>query len=121
MEVVPRAFVCEDCGKEFAKAFRLREQTMMHKPKPCKYCDKAFKSYSGLRDHVSAIHDSNRYICLTCQKQFKTVKSLKTHQVSNVCERELNSKNIKCLKCDKKFKIKKCLFVHMKNKHPEED
>jgi len=118
---VPRPFVCEDCGKAFAKAYRLKEHTMMHQPKPCKYCDKVFRSYSGLRDHISSIHDSNRFICLTCNKLFKTVTSLKRHMASNVCERELNIKTIKCPKCEKKFKIKKCLYVHMKKKHPEED
>ena len=118
--VQPKAFVCENCGKSYSKAHKLKEHRISHKPRPCKYCDKHFKSYSGLRDHMTSVHDNSKFICLTCQKQFTTVKALQFHQQRNTCQRELN-KNKKCAKCHLKFGTDKTMKQHMSLKHVEDE
>ena len=118
--VQPKAFVCENCGKSYSKAHKLKEHRISHKPMPCKYCDKHFKSYSGLRDHLTSVHENSKFICLTCQKQFTTVKALQFHQHKNTCQREL-IKNKKCTKCHLKFKNDKTMKQHMSLKHIEDE
>ena len=119
-KITIKAFVCENCGKSYSKAHKLKEHRISHKPRPCKYCDKQFKSYSSLRDHLTLVHENSKFICLACQKQFTTVKPLQFHQHNNTCQREL-IKNKKCTKCHLKFKTDKTMKQHMSLKHIEDE
>ena len=45
----PMEYLCEKCGKQFIKKHKLKEHMMSHDPRQCKFCEKCFRSYSGLR------------------------------------------------------------------------
>ena len=129
---------CEECGKAFPKATRLKEHMITHNPRPCKYCDKAYRSYAALRyiilsliyqnystffisrTHVLSVHDNAKFNCEQCGKIFKSQDNLKNHVNNNICYKELNLKPVKCNQCEHRFKNKKCLGVHVRTKHQAE-
>eukprot|EP00092_Neocalanus_flemingeri_P002355 GFUD01002520.1.p1 GENE.GFUD01002520.1~~GFUD01002520.1.p1 ORF type:complete len:224 (-),score=55.91 GFUD01002520.1:8-679(-) len=113
--------VCDECGKAFTKISRLNEHQICHRPIHCKFCDKEYRSYSGLRSHVASVHDNTKFICQTCQKMFKSPENLKCHQKKNKCFKEMNAKPFPCNQCWRKFKSNKCLAVHIKTKHAENE
>ena len=65
------SFVCEECGKKFAKKSLMTD----HKSKvhsklvyECSQCDSNFKMNSRLKRHISQVHEKNLYTCDDCSK-----------------------------------------------------
>ena len=52
-------------------------------PFKCDTCDACFANRTGLRLHISSIHENKRYKCAKCDASFTQDGSLKRHVVTN--------------------------------------
>ncbi|EDO36700.1 predicted protein, partial [Nematostella vectensis] len=64
------------------------------RPFKCDKCWWSFKNPSGLREHIKAVHNSEKFKCDYCEKDFKYAKSLKQH-----IEVHCDPKRVKCNYC----------------------
>jgi DNA-directed RNA polymerase subunit RPC12/RpoP len=76
--------VCEECGKVFVRATRLKEHKNIHtgeKPHQCKYCKTSFASCSSLKKHERIHTGEKPYKCKNCGKGFTQSNNCKRHEL----------------------------------------
>ena len=75
---------CPVCHKYFYQAY-LPNHMNVHtgdRPYKCKYCEKAFKDYTGLKSHIQSHEDIKQYKCDICDdKAFRRLADLKKHKL----------------------------------------
>ena len=102
---------CKMCNQIFSDIDVLRiHQTKCNKEVKCSFCDKNYKSLSGLRQHRKVTHE--KYVkCTYCEKLFANNELMETHK------KEFHSKGTKCPLCKKEFKFYKNLQIHIRKIH----
>lgn len=101
-----KTFLCNFCGKHFARQNTLNVHLKSHlndKPHRCEYCDRGFVTAAQMRQHTN-IHTGLRpFVCPidTCKKSFSANSALYQHQTNVHAPRTL-----KCPHCDKMFSKK---------------
>lgn len=93
--------VCEECGKRFATAAKLRAHSVVHtgeKPFACEMCKKSFTYLRNLSTHKRTVHRGFSYTCDVCDKSFYQLISLMRHKkaihqeiLPHICQQ--------CMKC----------------------
>ena len=96
----------------------------------CEKCGALFDTKKARREHIQAAHPfAATHICSLCQKSFRGLKGLKSHQQNVDCQkskrqaaRSQNEKNnnFKCEKCPVVCMSRKSLKVHTKTSHLSE-
>lgn len=109
-----KPFVCELCGKDFAKwnnlkTHRIQKHSDNKIAMPCMECGQTFATKQGLKRHRERNHDPNyvapepiSFMCDTCGKTFTTNGTLKKHKYIHTP----NEMPFVCQICDKKFPTK---------------
>jgi len=111
-----RPFICDICGKGYAKRFILNAHKQIHsegRQFECLVCKNSFKTEKTMKAHQK-IHEKNRtadFHCKECGKSVLTKASLRAHQLLH-----LNRKSFKCGFCDREFKSQYTMIRH-ENKH----
>lgn len=123
-----RHFICDQCGKIFQSAHRLKfhnkyehfnESRPKKIPEQCAYCDKWYSSKCSLYEHIKNIHTNTEveHRCQICGFLSTTAKALKKHILFN---HDVVRKH-KCNLCDKAFKrpldLKVCQYWNFKYIH----
>jgi len=102
---------CGICGKEFKKAFNLKQHVRTHtneKPLQCARCEKRFNDRSSMNKHVRTVHtDVRPHPCTVCGKCFTTNSHLTDHQATHT-----QQKRFQCLQCGKRFAFRSSLNKH---------
>jgi len=103
---------CEQCGKEFAKLWKLSRHRLTHSEFKCLSCSDAyFETQEDLDVHIQNHKD---LICATCQKSFTCKIRLARHKPCGKTE------SIACDECGKLFGNRENLRCHKKiHKEPE--
>jgi len=81
----------------------------------CPHCKKSLSSKQYLKEHISTVHERNRYGCNECDKTFSSVVHLKSHY---------NTKHLKCEAfvcntCGKKYGSLNTLRNHKRQSHTQ--
>ncbi|XP_075155275.1 uncharacterized protein LOC142228672 [Haematobia irritans] len=120
---------CEPCKKYFYgihkyEGHRKEIHEGISKAYQCNYCEKAYRFYKNLREHIatnhSSIEPSQKYLekeifkCEVCSGVFKTQQTLKTHQ--KIKHQNL-SKSCICEQCGFLSHSQYGLENHIKNRH----
>ena len=75
---------CPVCHKNFYQAY-LPNHMNVHtgdRPFKCKYCEKGFKDYTGLKSHIQSHENIKQYKCDICDdKAFRRMADLKKHKL----------------------------------------
>lgn len=119
--------ICEICGKEFDKAYRLLRHANVHNPEnrpfSCEICHHRFQSETSLVRHA-IVHsdliidyttliqptDNREFKCSECEKVFTKQESLSSHLKTH--KAEMSQKEFKCDYCPKVFKKLNLLTRH---------
>jgi len=103
---------CGMCGKDFKKAFNLKQHIRTHtneKPLKCAHCEKRFNDRSSMNKHVRTVHtDVRPHRCLVCGKCFTTNSHLTDHQTTHT-----QQKRFHCFQCGKRFAFRSSLKKHL--------
>ena len=92
-----------------SKKYISSSSEMIHidmKNNQCEVCDISFNDIQILKTHLK-IHTGQKHKCRTCEKQYATPGSLRTHEVIHQDERKF-----KCEFCGKTCKRKNDLKIH---------
>jgi len=114
-------FVCEVCGKSYARAWsyyaHIREHQDGRKEYSCQTCHKKFPNAPSLKQHL-VIHaeDKEVYQCSICDKTFNHFTELRKHQLSHAEEKAYVCK---AADCGKQFSSSSALRIHQRC-HQEE-
>ncbi|KAJ8675106.1 hypothetical protein QAD02_010892 [Eretmocerus hayati] len=79
-------FMCEECGKVFHEARKLRTHMRVHtgvRPYECSVCKKSFGKQTGLRQHLLTHSGQRPYVCDVCGKAFTQKTGLICHRKSH--------------------------------------
>ena len=137
-------FVCSQCGRGFNNKYKMRGHEKRHcssadadhksEVKPgwpyserlekrisCEKCHALFDTKKARREHIQAAHPFAA-TCSLCQKSFRGLKGLKSHQQNVDCQKSKRPKaektsNFKCDKCPVICTSRKSLKVHAKTLH----
>ena len=82
----------------------------------CQICPKTFSNKYSLQKHAKVHEDSQRYVCLQCNKSFHKHHFLKSH-IALEHEKEGNNGKVTCPKCDKKFAYESQMKRHFSRHH----
>lgn len=111
-----KPYPCTICGKRFTQINTLARHKVIHKRKSgsmdCCFCDKRYKSASGLKEHLRKSHrfteKSNsegngrtmkrQHYCKICGESFQFVELLRIHET-----RHRNAETLECKSCNQKF------------------
>ncbi|KAL3271163.1 hypothetical protein HHI36_021661 [Cryptolaemus montrouzieri] len=107
-----KAFICENCGKNFSSASSLRSHLLSHgteRKYACKLCEYAGRTASAIYIHMSK-HAQDTCVCEVCSKVFKSNRNLNDHL------RRVHSKIKKhvCPSCNRQFVDHYMLKVHLR-------
>ena len=78
-----KCFICEQCGKQFARNKSLtvhRDTHLKEKPFRCFECGRGFTQKNNMKLHMRTHTGVKPYRCSSCSKDFRHKVSLKTHQ-----------------------------------------
>ncbi|XP_071792307.1 uncharacterized protein [Asterias amurensis] len=78
-----KCFICEQCGKQFARKKSLAVHSDTHlkeKPFRCFECGRGFTQKNNMKLHMRTHTGVKPYRCNSCSKDFRHKVSLKTHQ-----------------------------------------
>ncbi|KAK3087828.1 hypothetical protein FSP39_011196 [Pinctada imbricata] len=103
---------CEECGKVFPEAYRLKNHVRDTHDKSdtyvCDVCEKHFTSARYLHRHRTCVHHKTESICRTCGKLFPTKSDLRLH--IKIEHEELDATT--CPICKIKFPSERALDFH---------
>ncbi|XP_043092045.1 gastrula zinc finger protein XlCGF8.2DB-like [Puntigrus tetrazona] len=105
------AFACDQCGKSFSDAKRLKRHVPIHsteKPFTCQQCGKTFKLNKYLLTHKTVHTKERPFTCTQCGKSFSQEAHLNNHLKVHA-----RQKSIACQTCGKSFTHKGDLNTHM--------
>ncbi|KAG2468336.1 ZBT38 protein, partial [Polypterus senegalus] len=80
----------------------------------CSVCDEDFPDYSSLRKHERHHQSGKSFKCITCGRQFSTLKKLDKHELSHLIE-------FVCMQCQESFHSRELLEEHQKVHQVEPD
>ncbi len=112
-----REFICEVCGKEFARKDNLKQHSKIHsnqKQYKCHVCEASFAQGSGLVKHIKIHDDKKDHICVMCGKGFCRLDNMLEHVRTHIGE-----KLYQCDVCSKMFAQRSGLTKHMKSHSSE--
>lgn len=107
-------FLCQVCGKPFARKPYLTKHAFTHETAlehGCKICGKHFVSPNNLWTHKQ-IHSNESYECEQCGKIFSTKQNLAQHQLRHARAADAPSSRFPCDVCGKLLSSKKSLRHH---------
>jgi hypothetical protein len=96
----------------------------------CNVCEKTFKSFVALKNHLKFVHNEERkHCCKSCSSKFKQKKHLReqylrVHGINQYREKyhqEEESAEFSCEQCDSIFHYRKDLNSHIRLQHKKED
>ncbi|XP_052763566.1 zinc finger protein 84-like [Mya arenaria] len=114
-----KPFVCEVCGKKYGRKVLLDNHCRIHtgeKPYTCTIegCDKTFRCYSNLQQHIKTHVPGNPYICDICGRGFKQKGRLNHHRKGHTIEYRWQ-----CQFCEERFKSLFPYKNHLARNHPD--
>ncbi|GIX81801.1 hypothetical protein CDAR_604441 [Caerostris darwini] len=78
-----RPYRCSDCGKDFSRAYNLKQHQRLHirqRPYPCPHCEHRSTRLGALKMHVASTHTGVfPHHCDRCGKGFHTPGLLREH------------------------------------------
>lgn len=105
-----KGYECEECGKSFSTAFKLKRHSYIHSGQQkfkCDKCDKKFLRAYNLKKHMRSHAGVKAFQCSVCDGKFTTKYSLTVHQRIHSGERPYQ-----CDQCPAKFAQTGDLTVH---------
>jgi len=117
LNVLKQRFVCEFCGKEYAKKAGLNEHSRTHSGEPavkCDQCDQTFNTRAAYSQHMN-VHNK-KHECQECEKCFGNQRNLERHE-----KMHNGVKDFQCACCAKSYTSLRSLQKHMEIKHKVTD
>ena len=120
-------FLCSECGKSYATLKKYNRHLKLHSSEPCEcgICGLPFPSEASKKDHerrthsekekcefcpffggnmqrhVKEMHSGCSHQCSKCDKRFKRLSTLKSHEPK--CGQSKKKKSHECVQCGKCF------------------
>ena len=113
--------VCKFCNLKYSSkpVLRLhiaRKHTESKLTTKCHLCTKTFSDHTGLKYHMSSIHQGNRFKCDKCEKDFAS-KLIRLRHVRSIHD----GIRYPCKLCDKIFKSDSQMIHHKKAAHGDKE
>ncbi|XP_064477457.1 oocyte zinc finger protein XlCOF6-like [Ornithodoros turicata] len=109
---------CDVCDKKFAHKFALDAHMPTHfeyRDFRCEMCGMAFKRKHTLKEHINAVHCSDKkFQCSVCGEMFAVKRYLDAHCKT---KHEDSTQVFSCNECPKEFKSERGLSAHRKTCH----
>ena len=106
-----RPFICEKCGKDFARSKYLKKHLITHeevKPFICNICGAGFCQNKEYKQHMCSHTGHREHVCKVCDATFICKASLLTH-VQNI---HLGETRFECDVCLRRFFKRSSLNLH---------
>lgn len=103
-------FMCDVCGQQFDKKYRLSNHIRWHmkiRPYKCDSCDKSFAQKCDLKSHFRVHTGEKPFTCSMCNKSFSSLSAKQCHERTH-----RNERPYKCDICEKTFTYGSTLNKH---------